>query len=37
VFAGAGQRDGIRVEEFTDRAAWESAIEEVRRATESES
>jgi hypothetical protein len=37
VFAGAGQADGIRVEEFEDRAAWESAIEDVRNATESES
>jgi hypothetical protein len=37
VFAGASQADGIRVEEFADRAAWQSAIEDVRRATESES
>jgi hypothetical protein len=37
VFAGAGGADGIRVEEFDDRAAWESAIEDVRRAAESES
>ncbi len=41
VFAGAGPAaapaHGIRVEEVHDRAAWQSAIEDVRRETESES
>lgn len=41
VFAGAGEAStpahGIRVEEFHDRAAWQSAIEDVRRMFVSES
>jgi hypothetical protein len=45
VFTGAGSGagspgapgHGIRVEEFQDRAAWQAAIEAVRRASESES
>ena len=37
LFAGTGHAHGIRVEEFQDRAAWESAIKDARRSTESES
>ena len=43
LFAGTGstggtsQAHGIRVEEFQDRAAWESAIDDARRSAESES
>jgi hypothetical protein len=37
VFSGAGDAHGVRVEEFTDRAEWESAIDDARRSAASES